>query len=84
MKTKGIRDLFQGAIMKEEDAQMVKDLLQQFSNLNADAQGKLIDFLKAVNGDSQAAPTPEQREAEKAYRKTMQHWDEIARKEVRG
>ncbi len=83
MKTKGIRDLFQGAMMKEEDAQMVKDLLQQFSQLNADAQSKLIDFLKAVNGDSQAASTPEQREAEKAYRKTMQHWDKIARREVR-
>lgn len=83
MKTKGMNDLLKGTRMKQEDAKMVKDLLQQFSELNTDAQSKLIDFLKAVNGVSQAAPTPEQREADKAYRQTMQQWDKIARGEIR-
>ena len=78
-----MNDLLKGTRMKQEDAKMVKDLLQQFSELNTDAQSKLIDFLKAVNGESQTAPTPEQREADKAYRKTMQQWDKIARGEIR-
>lgn len=82
MKTR-MSNLLKGTRMKQEDAQMVKDLLQQFSELNTDAQSKLIDFLKAVNGESQAAPTAEQREADKAFRQTMQQWDKIARGEIR-
>ena len=63
---------------------MEKELIKQFEKLNEDAKGKLIDFLKAINGEAMAPQTPEEREAEKAFRKTMQRWDKVARGEVRG
>lgn len=53
---------------------MEQQLIEQFKKLNSTAQEALVNFLRAVNEGSTAEQTPEQRAAEKAFRKTMKDW----------
>ncbi|MCR9102456.1 MAG: hypothetical protein NXI25_21050 [bacterium] len=53
---------------------MEQQLIEQFNKLNSTAQEALVQFLRAVNEGTTAEQTPEQREAEKAFRKTMKDW----------